>query len=207
MKKFFENTRKPQKGLGGSIMLQIMNTGHNPMALWALSHLKITESAVVLDAGCGGGKNIANLLGRITNGKVYGVDYSPASVEKAKKHNKKALALGKAEILQASVSSLPFSNETFDIVTAFETVYFWPDLINDFKEVKRVLNKGGRFLICNEMAIPEKSKMWIDMLDLNVYTKEELTSALSQAGFASIDAYNHKNGRWLCVIAESELSV
>lgn len=33
---------------------------------------------------------------------------------------------------------------------AFETIYFWSDLETNFKEIYRVLRKGGQFLICNE---------------------------------------------------------
>ena len=33
---------------------------------------------------------------------------------------------------------------------AFETVYFWPELAQNFREVYRVLKPGGIFFICNE---------------------------------------------------------
>ena len=36
------------------------------------------------------------------------------------------------------------------MVTAFETVYFWPELAQNFREVYRVLKPGGVFFICNE---------------------------------------------------------
>ena len=42
---------------------------------------------------------------------------------------------------------IPFSGNFFDIVTAFQTHYFWPDLKNDFKEVHRVLKSEGQFLV------------------------------------------------------------
>ena len=43
-----------------------------------------------------------------------------------------------------------FAGDWFDAVTAFETVYFWPDLPLCFREVYRVLKPSGTFLICNE---------------------------------------------------------
>lgn len=204
MKKFFENTRKPTKSWGGKMMLKIMNAGHNKMSLWGLSHPEIADNAVAADIGCGGGKNIANLLHKADKGKVYGVDYSEASVEKSKRVNKKAIQKDKAEVVQGNVSSLPFGDGKFDIVTAFETVYFWPDLINDFREVKRVLKNGGQFLICNEMSKPEESEVWINMLHLSIYTKEKLSEALTEAGFSSVKAYSHKNGKWICVVAQNK---
>ena len=51
---FFENTRKPV-GLGGKIMVAMMNLGHSPVARWGLRFLELTLDAKVLDCGCGGG--------------------------------------------------------------------------------------------------------------------------------------------------------
>ena len=51
---FFENTRKPV-GLGGKIMVAMMNFGHSAMAEWGLSFLQPAPDAMVLDCGCGGG--------------------------------------------------------------------------------------------------------------------------------------------------------
>ena len=58
---FFENTRKPV-GLGGKIMVAMMNLGHSPVARWGLRFLELTLDAKVLDCGCGGGANIKRLL-------------------------------------------------------------------------------------------------------------------------------------------------
>ena len=45
---FFENTRKPV-GLGGKLMVAMMNLGHSPMAQWGLRFLELTPDAKVLD--------------------------------------------------------------------------------------------------------------------------------------------------------------
>ena len=77
---FFENTRKPV-GLGGKIMVAMMNVGHSAMAAWGLRFLQPDPDAMVLDCGCGGGANIKTLLKLCPNGKVQGIDYSAVSVE------------------------------------------------------------------------------------------------------------------------------
>ena len=146
---FFENTRKPV-GLGGKIMVAMMNFGHSAMAEWGLRFLQSAPDAMVLDCGCGGGANIKTLLKLCPNGKVQGIDYSAVSVEKARKVNARAIAAGRCTVQQASVAELPFEAEQFDVVTAFETVYFWPELAQNFREVYRVLKPGGVFFICNE---------------------------------------------------------
>ena len=58
---FFENTRKPV-GLGGKIMVVMMNLGHSPVARWGLQFLNAAPDAKVLDCGCGGGANMKRLL-------------------------------------------------------------------------------------------------------------------------------------------------
>ena len=70
---FFENTRKPV-GLGGKIMVAMMNLGHSPVARWGFRFLELTLDANVLDCGCGGGANIKRLLKKCSEGIVKGID-------------------------------------------------------------------------------------------------------------------------------------
>lgn len=124
---FFENTRKPV-GLGGKLMVAMMNLGHSPVARWGLQFLNAAPDAKVLDCGCGGGANMKRLLKKYPQGIVKGIDYSPVSVEKTKKVNETAIAEGRCAVLQGSVADMIFADDWFDAVTAFETLYFWPDL-------------------------------------------------------------------------------
>ena len=156
---FFENTRKPV-GLGGKIMVAMMNFGHRAMAEWGLRFLQPAPDAMVLDCGCGGGANIKTLLKLCPNGKVQGIDYSAVSVEKARKVNARAIAAGRCTVQQASVAELPFEAEQFDAVTAFETVYFWPELAQNFREVYRVLKPGGIFCGCFYVKGEQKRTDW-----------------------------------------------
>ena len=85
-------------------------------------------------------------------GIVRGVDYSAVSVEKARNLNRTAIQKGRCAVWQGSVERIIFAKDWFDVVTAFETVYFWSDLPQCFREVRRVLKPGGTFLICNESS-------------------------------------------------------
>lgn len=124
---FFQNTCKP-KGFAGKIMVNMMNTGHAALAEWGLTHIKIRDDDFCLDIGCGGGANLKRLLGKSSNGHITGVDYSEVSVQKSKKLNRAAIQEGRCEVLQGNVMNLPFSENTFHLVTAFETIYFWPGI-------------------------------------------------------------------------------
>ena len=197
---FFENTRKPA-GLGGKIMVAMMNFGHSAMAEWGLHFLQPAPDAMVLDCGCGGGANIKKLLKLCPKGKVQGIDYSAVSVEKARKVNAGAIAEGRCNVQQASVAELPFEAEQFDVATAFETVYFWPELAQNFREVYRVLKPGGTFLICNESnGDTDKDKKWTEIIGgMTIYKDAELKTYLEQAGFHDVQI--HKKKSWLCITA------
>ena len=106
---FFENTRKPV-GLGGKLMVAMMNLGHSPVAQWGLQFLRLAPNAKVLDCGCGGGANIKRLLKKCPHGVVKGIDYSPVSVEKARKLNRTAIQKGRCTVLQGSVADMAFED-------------------------------------------------------------------------------------------------
>src|SRR5262249_15233128 len=141
--------RRPSDRAGRSV-LQRMNASHAAVTQWGLSHVAIGEDLTILDVGCGGGQTVDRLASIATRGKVYGVDYSEASVAMAREINERAIAEGRVDIEQASVSQLPFPDATFELVTAVETHYYWPDLPHDVREVMRVLKRGGRLLIIAE---------------------------------------------------------
>ena len=210
-KELIINARKPVGELGDKL-LDRMNESHESLAQWGVSHLDILKDDVILDIGCGGGVTVERFL-KMTENKVYGLDYSEIAVEKSTKLNQKAIGEGRCEIIQGSVSELPFEDNTFDIVTGFETVYFWPDFVNDCKEVRRVLKDDGIMFICNE-AIPdeedERQKELIDLLDMKIFSEDEFDEYLREAGFSDIICFS-KSGPdsvdrelvtgWLCVIA------
>ena len=204
LSKIFSNTRKPE-GFFGKMMVNGMNGGgHAQMANWALSSVQIKEDGQILDIGCGGGANIARLLQRAPKGVVQGIDYSSVSVAKSSKVNAKAIAEGRCKVQEASVVKLPFSENTFDLVTAFETIYFWPDIEHCFGEVKRVLKPGGQFVIVNESdgSGPMDAK-WESLIEgMHTYKPEEIRLHLSNAGFKAIDIRKDEAKHWLKVTAE-----
>ncbi|WP_295589075.1 class I SAM-dependent methyltransferase [uncultured Methanobrevibacter sp.] len=205
------NARNPQGKLGNQL-IDKMNVNHEGLAKWSLSHLDISKDNVILDIGCGGGVNVKRFL-KMTENKVYGIDYSELAVERSIKLNKSAVDEGKCEIIKGSVSNLPFNDNSFDIVTGFETVYFWPDFVNDLKEVLRVLKDDGVIFIANE-ALPkegdERQKELIELLDMKIYSEDELVESLKMAGFSNVttyikdskDSFTGEDAEWICVIAQ-----
>ena len=203
LSKIFSNTRKPE-GFFGRMMVNGMNGGgHARLAEWGLSHLTLTDDANVLDVGCGGGANVARLLKRCPQGTVTGIDYSPVSVKKSTEVNAAAIAAGRCQVLEGNASALPFNDNSFDIVTAFETVYFWPDIEECFRGVRRILKEGGRFAIVNEDGgLTGNNEKWEKMIDgMHTYTPEELRIHLTAAGFRDIAVKIDDQHHWLTVMA------
>ncbi|QED46280.1 class I SAM-dependent methyltransferase [Cytobacillus dafuensis] len=187
--RLIEQAKNPNGALG-SFMLRIMNTAHSPMNKWALEQIKIRNEAVMLDIGCGGGKAIQLLSKRNPNGKIYGIDYSDQAVKDSIKANKLDVEKGKVDIRQASVTDIPFPEDVFDIITAFQTHYFWTDLEKGVKETFRVLKSEGCFLI-----IAEIYKINYHMKSYK--TREEMEQLFKKAGFNTVKFYENK--RWICI--------
>lgn len=204
-KELIINARKPVGELGQQI-LDRMNESHEMMAQWGVTHLDIKKDSKILDIGCGGGRNIQRFSQLISNeGRVVGIDYSEVSVEKSFELNKEAIERGIVNVLHGSVSEMPFYDGTFDIVTGFETIYFWPDLINDLREVNRVLKKGGIVFFCNEAVYREgemeKYDELVELLDMKIYPEEVLKESLEIAGFGDFKSYVNDENNWICITA------
>ncbi|MDD3231314.1 MAG: class I SAM-dependent methyltransferase [Oscillospiraceae bacterium] len=203
MSSFFENTKKPT-GNGGRLMTIMMNHGHAAMAKWGLSHITPQANNHALDVGCGGGANLVRLLALCPEGSVTGVDYSEISVAKSKKLTGTAIHSGQCRVLQSDVSALPFAENSFELVTAFETVYFWPEIEHAFRQVAGVLKPGGTFLICNEAdGLNEKDARWTEKIPgMTIYNAGQLKCFLSGAGFTDIRIDNDAKKHWLCLTAQ-----
>lgn len=198
---FYQNCQKPD-GFGGKLMVSLMNLGHSPIRKWGLSHIQIEDDFHSLDVGCGGGATVKELLKKSPNGKVVGLDFSEVSVEKSKKLNRKAIEQDQCEILQGDVMNLPFENESFDLVTAFETIYFWPDLSAAFTQINNVLKEGGTLLICNEYKEQNKAnEKYVQIIEgMKIHSTSEVVSLLQKANFKTIQYDETKSG-WMCVQA------
>ncbi len=189
LKSLFTNCANPQ-GRMGRAMLKFMNLCHAPLTNWGLSHIEFEDGWTMLDIGCGGGATLRRLLKRSKDSFVYGIDISEESVEKARKVNAELLD-ERVFVEQGTVEKLPYENGQFDLVTAVETVYFWPNLLNCFGEVLRVLKPGGRFSIMVEVV--DASSTWTNLVDgMKAYSPEQLQQMLEDAGFVETEIHRKK---------------
>ena len=109
----------------------------------------------------------------------------------------------RCRVIQGDVSKLPLEADSFELVTAFETIYFWPGLEKCFSQVAKILKDGGYFMICNESDGTDKaSKKFESIIDgMRCYTPAEITAALKAAGFSEVTSDHHPSKPWITVIA------
>ena len=202
-RKIVSQTRKPE-GTLGKMMLSGMNSGHAKVADWGLSHLLPVNPSEAVDLGCGGGRNAGALLKRYPGARVTAVDYSSASVKMAKEYNREAVAAGRCRVQQGDVSELNLPAESYDMATAFETIYFWPGLEKCFRQVARILKTGGTFMICNESDGTDAAGLKYEKIidGMKVHTVETIEMALRKAGFSEVRTDHHPSKPWITVLAK-----
>lgn len=200
--RYYIRARLPQ-GFWGKRVLKAMNgKQHEALPEWVFSEMQIKDDAHVLDVGCGGGANIARLLSRCPNGAVTGLDRSQLSLDMSRELNYRDVVDKKCYIMGGNVNQLPCAKELFDVVTAFETVYFWHILDEGLEEIFRVLKPGGTCVIANEMdGLDPNLKKLERAVGMLVYTIEEITEALHKAGFTDVNSRHDEERHFICVSA------
>ena len=200
-----EQCRKPSGWLG-RFNLWRMNSHHSRLTDWGLGHVAIEKQYTMLDVNCGDGATISKLAALAEQGKVYGVDFSAESVAASKRKNAKWLQSGRVEIREGSVSALPFADGMFDLVTAVETHFFWPDLPGDMREVFRVVKPGGRFVLIAEVYRGSRrltgkiAERYVEVTGMTLLTVDEHRQLLVNAGFEDVRIEEQWKKGWICAI-------
>ncbi len=204
--------QKPHGWLG-RLILRNMNSRHSGVTDWGLSHVSVGKRDAILDVGCGGGKTISKLAARVSEGKVYGVDFSKESVVVASKVNRRSIEAGRVEIREASVSELPFSNDLFDLVTAVETHFWWHDLPGDVREVLRVLKPGRTLILIAEIYKGAKTgtarlaERYLPISGVKLLSEDEHRTLLGNAGYSNVEVFVEPAKGWICATAKKPWSL
>ncbi len=188
----------------GRFSLWRMNASHSGVTDWGLSHASVQNHRIILDIGCGGGRTIAKLAASSTQSKVFGVDHSEASVATSSNTNAELVAAGRVDIRLGSVSRLPFPDDTFDLVTAVETHFWWPDLPGDTREVFRVTKPAGTLILIAEVykgaktAVSKLLERRVDRTGLLMLSPDEHRGLLANAGYSDVQVFEERTRGWIC---------
>jgi SAM-dependent methyltransferase len=142
-----------------------------------LARRNVPENAAVLDAGCGTGGMILRLREQRPGWRWSGIDFMPLACELARKRCGPG-----TDIRQASITALPFANESFDVVVSADVICQVVDAKVAVQEFFRVLKPGGIVLI----NVPAYMWMWSYHDDScqtkHRYTRPEVAALMGEAG-------------------------
>ncbi len=129
-------------------------------------HGAVTPGETVLDLGCGAGTDLliaAQMTG--PTGRAIGVDMTPSMLERARA-GADAMALGNVELHETLIESLPFEDESVDVVISNGVIDLVPDKDEVFAEIDRVLRPGGRLQLADVFIRHEVSEDARTRIDL-----------------------------------------
>ncbi len=141
----------------------------------------------VLEIGCGQGAGARIIYDLFSPQKYVGIDLDPRMIRRARK---RARALPNATFMEGDVSSLEFSNGTFDLVVDFGIVHHVPNWREALAEVHRTLKIHGEFLFEDlsletwERGIGIPFKRIADHPYDQMFGKQEFVDELKALGFA-----------------------
>ncbi len=150
----------------------------------------------ILDCGCGTGHNLALLR---LYGAPVGIDLTWSGLGYARNRGEHAIA-------QATAASLPFADETFDVVTSFDVIYALDDAVEAeaLREMFRVLKPGG-YLVLNAAAMDLlKGNHSVLANEVRRYSRATLADRLTRAGFR-IRRLSYTNATILPIVATVRL--
>ena len=152
----------------------------------------IQPGDTVVDVGSGSGVDV--LIARLKTGdkgQVYGIDFTPAMIEKAGKNIEKS-GLDKIRIIESPADSILLDDSSADVVTSNGVINLVPDKDKAFREIYRILKPGGRIQISDivlSKPVGAKSKanaqLWAECI-VGAEPVNEYLDIVRAAGFKDV---------------------
>jgi arsenite methyltransferase len=147
----------------------------------------------VLDLGSGAGVDAFRAAREVgAGGRVIGVDMTPEMVAKAR-DNAGQGGYGNAEFRLGDIEQLPVSDDTVDVALSNCVINLAPDKRRVFAEIRRVLRKGGRFVVSDIVTIGDvpaevrnDPDMWAGCL-AGALDRAEYLDVVRETGFVDVD--------------------
>ncbi|MBS1510929.1 MAG: arsenite methyltransferase [Bacteroidetes bacterium] len=178
--------------------------GYNPDADLGLGcglpteHAKIKPGDIVIDLGSGAG-NDAFIARRITGetGKVVGIDFTEAMINKARANAEK-LGLNNVEFRLGDIDDMPVTSNYANVIVSNCVLNLVPNKYKVISEIFRVLKPGGHFSISDIVLEGELPAKWKEVAELyagcvsGAIQKQVYLEIIEQAGFTNITIQKDK---------------
>ncbi|HEV3414968.1 MAG TPA: arsenite methyltransferase [Puia sp.] len=179
--------------------------GYNPDADLGLGcglptqFARIKKGDVVIDLGSGAG-NDAFIARAETGetGKVIGIDFTPAMLDKARANADK-LGYNNVEFRQGDIERMPVTSNTADVIVSNCVLNLVPNKHGVFQEIFRVLKPGGHFSISDIVLvgtlppkIQEAAEMYAGCVS-GAIQKEAYLGLIDVNGFKNVTIQKEKN--------------
>ncbi len=138
-----------------------------------LDRLALPAGARILDAGCGSGRTLQEL---VDYGQVSGLELNDEAAELAR-------GRGLGEVMIGRLEALPWEDATFDLITCLDVIEHVPDDITALEELRRVCRPGGWLLV----TVPAYQALWSRHDEANHhyrrYSRPRLRGSAAAAGW------------------------
>ena len=192
-------------GLTGKIVTRFMNSVNKEMNSAVVKAMQIHPGHKVAEIGFGGGIAIDLILKNLLHGKIVGMEMSEASISQAKRKYHHLIKNGSVQLVKGVTGAIPFLKEQFDRISTVNTIYFWDDLMANFKGLYRILKPSGRLVIgfrpSDEMA---KLSFTSEGFRLRKrYDINEIICCLQTVGFRDVVSkkLNDQHLKYICITA------
>jgi len=188
--------RQLMKPMGetGLKVAENMNIGNNQIYDFVLLQFDIKGNSKILEIGCGNGKFISKYFDINSNIHLTAIDFSDVMCSETKVLNESLINDNKLLVKCEDSIDMSFPDESFDIVVSINTVYFWKAIEKQLNEIKRIMKKGGFFVMgyrpeCVMKDLPFTQEVF------TLYDPEDLQLLIKQNGFGIIKEEKQRTSR------------
>ena len=191
LRKFITYNFKKPAGLLGRWASGKMIKGNEDKYERLIADLAVQPHDKMLKIGYGPGRGINTIAGRYPTCIIHGIDFSKLMYKEALSYNKTYVDAGRVQLQFGDFLTTPSLSSNYDKVFCLNVIYFWDELKTPFEKVYSLLKQEGAFHI----YMADKNtliKMKTPDSVFNKYSVDQVTEALTGAGFATVDHYTDK---------------